>query len=46
MRKGGEDFMVHLLEASLLAFTIPPAQKKVCCLKLEILICGKYHGRN
>uniref|UniRef100_A0A453RG70 Uncharacterized protein n=1 Tax=Aegilops tauschii subsp. strangulata TaxID=200361 RepID=A0A453RG70_AEGTS len=28
MRKGGEDFMVHLLEASLLAFTILLAQKR------------------
>ena len=32
--------MVRLLEASLLDFTILPAHKRVCFLRLAILTCG------
>lgn len=38
MRKEEEDFMVHLLEASLLAFTILLAQKRVCSIKFVIIV--------
>jgi len=38
MRKEEEDFMVHLLEASLQAFTILLAQKRVCSTEFVIIL--------
>ena len=38
MRKEEEDFMVHLLEASLQAFTILLAQKRVCSTEFVIVV--------
>jgi hypothetical protein len=38
MKKEEEDFMVHLLVDSLLAFTTLLAQKRVCSVEILIII--------